>query len=108
MLIVAGVYGSLVPEADAGSMLAVLVVLGIGWNLGVVGGSAMLIEAVTDRVRPHAEGIGEVAMGLAAAVAAPVAGVLVALAGLAAVWLAVAVVGALALAARRSALVQPR
>jgi MFS family permease len=60
-------------------MSAHLLVLGMGWNCGVVGGSMLLAAAVPDSLRPHAEGIGEVVMGLAAAVAAPVAGVVVAL-----------------------------
>lgn len=101
LLIVSGCYGALVSESDAASLTSVLVIVGVGWNFGVVGGSTMLIRAVPDQVRPHAEGIGEVGMGLAAAVAAPLAGVLVALAGLAAVWVAVALVGVLALAGPR-------
>jgi hypothetical protein len=90
LLIVAGCYGALVSESDAASLTSVLVIVGYGWNFGVVGGSTLLIRAVPGQVRPHAEAIGEVGIGLAAAVAAPLAGVLVAVAGLAAVWLAVA------------------
>lgn len=63
------------------SMTGHLVVLGVGWNLGIVGGSALLTDAVPDSLRPHVEGVGEVLMGLAAAVAAPVAAVVAVLGG---------------------------
>jgi predicted MFS family arabinose efflux permease len=38
----------------------------------------LLSASTTPRLRPHAEGIGEVAMGIAAGVGAPIAGILVA------------------------------
>ncbi|HEX6471799.1 MAG TPA: MFS transporter [Streptosporangiaceae bacterium] len=98
LLLVAGCLGALRPESGTTFMICALVLLGAGWNFGVVGGSTMLIRAVPDRLRVRAEGIGEVGMGFAAAVAAPVAGVLVASGGLAAVWLAVAVIGLIAVA----------
>jgi MFS family permease len=98
LLVAAGVWGSLRPQASPGTMTASLVVLGVGWNVSVVGASTLLVGSLPEQLRTHGEGIGEVAMGLAAAVAAPVAGVLVALAGLVAIWLAVAFVAALAIA----------
>ena len=97
VLVAAGVGGSLASEADVPATAAALLALGLGWNLGVVGGSAMLIGSVPARVRPDTEGIGEAAMGLAAAVGAPVAGLVVALFGLAAAWLGVAVAAVAAL-----------
>jgi MFS family permease len=63
------------------SMTGHLIVLGVGWNLGIVGGSALLTDAVPDSLRPHVEGVGEVLMGLSAAVAAPVAAVVAVLGG---------------------------
>jgi predicted MFS family arabinose efflux permease len=77
-------------------MTVFLVVLGLAWNGGLVGGSAMLAASVPAAVRPYAEGVGEVAMGAAAAVGAPVAGVVVAGGGFAALCLAGAAVGGLA------------
>jgi hypothetical protein len=52
--------------------------LGLGWNAGVVGGSTMLTRSVPASLRLQTEGIGEVAMGLAAGAGAPVAGLIVA------------------------------
>lgn len=74
-----------------------LLALGVGWNCGVVGGSTLLAASVTDELRPHVEGIRESAMGLAAAVSAPVAGVVLATGSLAAVWFVTAVVAVLVL-----------
>jgi hypothetical protein len=51
-----------------------LVVLGVGWNFGVVGGSTLIAQSVDASLAPSVEGIGEVAMGVAAAAAAPLAG----------------------------------
>jgi predicted MFS family arabinose efflux permease len=73
-------------------------VLGVGWNLGVVGASALLTAVVAPQERALAEGLGEAAMGVAAAVGAPVAGLVLAARDLPAVWLLTSVVGALALA----------
>jgi MFS family permease len=75
LLLAASVAGLFVPEHGTLGMIGHLVVLGVGWNLGIVGGSALLTDAVPDSLRPHVEGVGEVLMGLAAAVAAPVAAV---------------------------------
>jgi hypothetical protein len=52
-----------------------LVILGVGWNLAVVGGSTLIARSVDAGARASAEGVGEVAMGVAAAVAAPLGGV---------------------------------
>jgi MFS family permease len=44
-----------------------LVLLGVGWNLGLVAGSTLLTAGVPAAERPRREGWGEVAMGVAAA-----------------------------------------
>ncbi len=101
LMAASGVLGLLLDTGSAVPMTAVLLALGAGWNLGVVGGSAMLAGSVPERLRPHVEGIGEVSMGLAAGAGAPVAGVVVALGGFAALSLAgtlVATAAVLALA----------
>jgi predicted MFS family arabinose efflux permease len=56
--------------AAAGSstvLAAALVLLGIGWNLGLLSGSALLSADVDPAERPRREGWGEVGMGIAAA-----------------------------------------
>jgi MFS family permease len=64
--------------AVGGTGVGMLVVLGVGWNFGLVGGSAMITRAVDPSLRVHVEGVGEVAMGVAAAAGAPLAGLLIA------------------------------
>jgi MFS family permease len=95
LLVLAGLVG-LAGHGDHGGhgILASLLVLGLGWNCGVVGGSALLAASVPAPLRPRSEAIGEASMGLAAAAGAPAAGLLVALGGFAALCLAGSVAGA--------------
>jgi len=104
LIVASGVLGLLLDTDGLLPMAAVLATLGVGWNLGVVGGSALLSASVPAALRPRVEGIGEVSMGLAAGAGAPVAGVVVAFGGFAALSLAgalVAATGVLALAFAR-------
>jgi MFS family permease len=91
-----GLLGVCLPDADAVQSTAILLLLGLGWNCGVVGGSALLVASSPAGGRAWAEALGEIAMSLGAAVAAPLAGVLLVSAGLATVWLSVVLVGAIA------------
>ena len=93
-LAAAGLAGAVLDVGGAPQMTAALLMLGVGWNFGVVGGSALLAASVPARLRPQVEGLGEVSMGLAAGAGAPIAGLIVALGGFAALSLAGAVVAA--------------
>jgi MFS family permease len=95
LLVGAGFGGAIAGAHDGPAFTAVLVLLGIGWNAGVVGGSTMLVASVPPAVRQNAEGIGEVAMGLAAGAGAPIAGLMVAAGGLPTLSVASAAVGVL-------------
>jgi MFS family permease len=64
-----GVVGGLgVAVADGGivAVSAVLLLLGVAWNVQVVAGSVLLTDGLPLHRRPAAEGRGELAMGLAA------------------------------------------
>jgi predicted MFS family arabinose efflux permease len=98
LLVGAGFGGAIAGAHDGPAFMGVLVLLGIGWNAGVVGGSTMLVASVPPAVRPNAEGIGEVAMGLAAGAGAPIAGVMVAVGGFATLSAASAAIGVLVVA----------
>jgi MFS family permease len=102
LLVAAGLAGALLDMSDAGTMTAMLALLGLGWNAGVVGGSTMLAASVPAPLRPHAEGIGEIAMGLAAGAGAPIAGLIVAFGDFTALSVAGAVGGVLMFAAARA------
>jgi predicted MFS family arabinose efflux permease len=91
-IVVAGLTGVLVDLDNGAAITALLVLLGLGWNFGIVGGSTLLSASTTPRLRPYAEGIGEVTMGLAAGLGAPIAGLVVAGGGFASLWLGGAVV----------------
>lgn len=99
LLLAAATVGAVVPAADAAPAMGFLLLLGLGWNAGVVGASAMLTAAVPAESRARAEGAGEVTMGLAAAVCGPGAGLVASHGGFAAVCAAAAVLSALAVAA---------
>ena len=101
LLLAAAVAGTVVPAADAAPAMGFLLLLGVGWNAGVVGASAMLTAAVPADHRARAEGAGEVTMGVAAALCGPGAGLLASRGGFAAVCAAAAVVSAVAVAAFR-------
>ena len=92
VLAAAGVTGALMHGESGLEASGMLVLLGLGWNFGIVGGSTLLSASTPPRLRPHAEGIGEVAMGIAAGIGAPVAGILVAGGGFASLSLAAAAV----------------
>jgi MFS family permease len=101
LLVVAGLGAAVSSAYGGGAFVAVLALLGIGWNAGVVGGSTLLIASIPASVRPQAEGIGETAMGLAAGAGAPAAGLIVAAGGFQALAIAGAAVSALALGVLR-------
>lgn len=65
------------PVALGGAMI----VLGVGWNLATVAGSDLLTADVPAPERPHREGLGELGMGLAAAVGGVGSGVIMHLLG---------------------------
>jgi MFS family permease len=92
LVLLAGVGGALADPRSAGSTVLVLVILGAGWNFAVVGGSTLIARSVDVSLRVYVEGIGEVAMGVAAAAAAPLAGVVIAVGGFSALSLVVAAV----------------
>ncbi|SDU39351.1 MFS transporter [Jiangella alkaliphila] len=91
LLVASGVVGA--AGADDGlTLLVSLGLLGLGWNAGVLAGSALLTAGVPRRDRLRAEGLGEVAMGLAAGGGAPVAGLVVASGGFTALVIGAAIV----------------
>jgi len=85
-----------------GRLSAGLVLLGLGWSGTMVAGSTLLSESVPSAVRPSAQGLSDLAMGLAGASAGALSGVVVGLAGFGVLTLlaAVATVPLLALVLR--------
>ncbi|HEY6596683.1 MAG TPA: MFS transporter [Asanoa sp.] len=81
LLLCAGVSAAMAGPSRIAVMVP-LMLLGIGWNAGLIGGSALLREALlAPSSRSHAEGLGELGMGAAAAVGGGGAGPLMATGG---------------------------
>jgi MFS family permease len=78
--------------SDGAGMMAALLLLGVGWNAGLIGGSALLRDAPVDpSLRTRAEGLGELGMGATAAVGSGGAGLLLSASGFALLGLVAAV-----------------
>jgi MFS family permease len=97
VLVAAAGLGALAaPGAGLAAHVAVLGLLGLGWNLQLIGGTALLVESAAGPLRARAEGRGEAVMGLAAAAGTlGLAGPLLSFGGLAALWVALAAVAML-------------
>jgi MFS family permease len=95
---VAGTAGHHSPRLSVGLFL-----LGLGWSGTMVAGSTLLSESVPEAVRPSAQGLSDLVMGLSGAVGGALSGLVVALTGYATLTLlaAIAAVPLLALALRR-------
>lgn len=65
VLCAAGALAS-IAQPDAYALIAVaLVLLGLGWNLGLVSASALLIDSTPPAARPRAQGLSDLAMSFA-------------------------------------------
>jgi MFS family permease len=81
LLVGAGGVAVVAGTRPAGVVVALLL-LGVGWNAGLIGGSSLLRDTRVDpALRTRAEGLGELGMGTAAAVGGSGAGPLLALGG---------------------------
>ncbi|HEY8473402.1 MAG TPA: MFS transporter [Natronosporangium sp.] len=65
----------------SGQLSVGLFLLGLGWSGTMVAGSTLLSESVPDQVRPSAQGLADLVMGLAGALAGAVSGVVLSWAG---------------------------
>ena len=65
-LAAAGALAAVAPGDSAPLMAVSLAALGVGWNLGLVGGSALLTDAIAPGERAPAQGAADLIMGLAA------------------------------------------
>jgi MFS family permease len=99
LLLAAGAVAAVAGAGRPGIIVALLL-LGVGWNAGLIGGSALLHDAaVSPSLRTRAEGLGELGMGAAAGVGGGGAGLLLATGGLALLGLVAAAPCLLVLAA---------
>lgn len=78
-LLLAGIAGAL--GASMAMVVLALALLGLGWNFGLISGSAMLVDATTPATRARVQGNVDVLISLAGALGSAIAGFLVAGAG---------------------------
>jgi MFS family permease len=95
----AGLLGAVASPRSAGALGVALFLLGLGWSLALVGGSALLTDTVPLAQRAQAQGRADLFVGLAGAAGGLGSGLVFALSGFAAIGLlaaavAVALVGA--------------
>jgi len=106
LLLTAGAVATVAGSGRVGILIALLL-LGMGWNAGLIGGSTLLRDApVSPSLRTRAEGLGELGMGAAAAVGGSAAGLLLAgggfgLLGLAAAAPCLLILAVVAIAGKR-------
>lgn len=107
-LAAAGSLAALAPPQSVPALATALVLLGLGWNFGLVSGTALVIDALPPARRASGQGLVDVGIALAGAVGGLSSGLVVVLGGyrtlaLAGGLLALAVVPVLGWAARRPA-----
>ena len=103
-LLAAGLLGAVVPGESMAGISVALVLLGLGWNLGLLGGTTLLAGAVPLEGRARIQGRVDVAVALAGATGGLGSGFVVAAAGFAELSLAG---GGLALVVLLAALRRP-
>ena len=75
VMAVSALIGVLAPSHSAPLIAAGLLLLGVGWNFGLIAGSAQLTESVDPAHRAEVQGLSDLGMGLSGAVAGAMAGV---------------------------------
>ncbi len=66
-LLLAGLLAAAMPDESMLGLAVALAVLGLGWNLGLVAGTAVTTEAVPLAIRARTQGSVDVCIGLAGA-----------------------------------------
>lgn len=87
-LLLAGLVAALSPADSLGWLIVALALLGLGWNLGLISGTALLVDATAPANRARVQGAVDVLIALGGAGGGALSGVVVAGAGYAALSLA--------------------
>lgn len=80
-LLAAGVLAAAAPEDSVVLLATALALLGLGWNLGLVSGTAIITDAVPLATRAKTQGLVDVSIAIAGAAGGLASGVVVAAAG---------------------------
>lgn len=66
-LLLSGIVAATAPGDSLGLLILALVLLGLGWNLGLVSGTALVVDATVPENRPRTQGSIDVLVALAGA-----------------------------------------
>ncbi|MEV4799069.1 MFS transporter [Nonomuraea sp. NPDC049421] len=81
VLLAAGVVAATAPAGSATAFAVALVLLGLGWNFGLISGTAIITDAVPPAVRARTQGSADVVVSVAGATGGMASGLVVAVAG---------------------------
>lgn len=88
VLLLAGVVGAVAPGDSTILLVLSLVLLGLGWNIGLISGTALVVDATTPANRARTQGTIDVLIALSGAGAGAASGVVMAGGGFATLALA--------------------
>ncbi|MGW4334860.1 MFS transporter [Rhodococcus koreensis] len=77
-LLLAGLVGAFAPGDSLGLLILALVLLGLGWNFGLISGTALVVDATTPQNRPRVQGGIDVLIALAGAGGGAMSGIVMA------------------------------
>jgi MFS family permease len=80
-LLAAGILAAAAPAGSVLLLTLALILLGIGWNLGLVSGTTIITDAVSLATRAKTQGMVDVAIAIAGATGGMASGIVVAAAG---------------------------
>lgn len=80
-LLLAGVVAALAPGESLGLLILALALLGLGWNFGLIAGTALVVDATVPANRPRTQGTIDVLIALAGAGGGAISGVVVSATG---------------------------
>ncbi|MGW0878149.1 MFS transporter [Streptomyces sp. NPDC002671] len=80
-LLAAGITAAAAPADSVGLLALALALLGLGWNLGLISGTAMITDAVPLATRARTQGMVDVSIAIAGATGGLASGVVVSAAG---------------------------
>ncbi|MGW8564604.1 MFS transporter [Isoptericola sp. NPDC055881] len=77
-LLLAGITGAAAPADSMGLLILALALLGLGWNFGLIAGTALIVDATTPATRARTQGTVDVLIALAGAGGGAMSGLVVA------------------------------
>jgi MFS family permease len=77
-LLLAGVTAAVAPADSLALLILALALLGLGWNFGLISGTALLVDATTPADRPRVQGAVDVLIALGGAGGGAASGVVMA------------------------------